>query len=477
MANVSQEEFLGGGSFDVVSQDDFLGGGSFKIESSPKVDDIPPKPQERGLFGTVSDVLGVSGLGKGLTQAIFLNLTKEGRDVQNMLSNGELSPEEFDKIIGGELATPGEVIGSAIQTGATLGAGAIGAPKAATTAKRIGESALKFGGISAIAGAGAAIEEGKKPKDITKQAITSGLVGGVLSGTLQSVSELVQYMSSPKITEGLYNKALGISKKTVEAGRSPSKMLLEKGVVGTQEGVKAKSEVLAKNAGTQIGRIIREHPEARFTSEEVLRATKRSLHSQFRGTIGGDDIDNLISKLPVAELRKKGVLNARQLNDLRSTIDTQFLGSARWMNSSQATPERVSALKTVANVMRNMVQGVDDRLPELFKAQSNAITAIRSLNSELAKPHAFTNFWELIFSSLYGLSQGGISPEGAVKAAGALGVIKGLRSTPVQTLTAQALRKTGQIASTPVAQVAGGLLRTGIPGIVSPVDQSKKQQR
>src|SRR5947207_2481846 len=64
----------------------------------------------------VSDFLGLTGLGKGISQAIFFNLTPEGRWINDQLKQGKISPDELNYITGGGVATNKEVLGSAAQT-------------------------------------------------------------------------------------------------------------------------------------------------------------------------------------------------------------------------------------------------------------------------------------------------------------------------------------------------------------------------
>ena len=102
----------------------------------------------------VTDFLGMSGLSKGLTQAIYLNFTKDGQQLSSDLKSGKISYDDFNNAIGG-LAKPNEVIGSAMQT-----ASDVAIPSEAGSWV---QQALKWAGVGALSGAGSAIEQGKSP--------------------------------------------------------------------------------------------------------------------------------------------------------------------------------------------------------------------------------------------------------------------------------------------------------------------------
>jgi len=160
----------------------------------------------------ISDFLGLTGLAKGASQAIFLNFTKEGKDIQKMMEEGKITPDEYDKILGGGLATGGEVAGSGIKTATTI----LGMGKPATTALgRIGVGA----GIGAGYGAGSAIEQEKPIGGVAKQTATGAIIGAGVSGLFEGVSALLRKISGSNYiqtkTGKTYTKELQPPKKEV----------------------------------------------------------------------------------------------------------------------------------------------------------------------------------------------------------------------------------------------------------------------
>ena len=118
----------------------------------------------------------------------------------------------------------------------------------------------------------------------------------------------------------------------------------------------------------------------------------------------------MVDRLPLNKLRTSVKVNDSILNALRKELDSNYLGNAKWLGESAT--ERIIGLKTATNVMRSIVQSADDKLPAIFSRWADAITASRSLRSELAKPHALSNMLELLFSLGVGGTTGGISMDG-----------------------------------------------------------------
>lgn len=226
----------------------------------------------------ISDLVGTTGLAKGATQAIFLNFTKEGKDVQKMLYEGKITPEEYDNIIGGGLATKGEVVGSAIKTATTIGG--LGTPMK-SVAGRIGTGTA----IGAGFGLGEGIEKGKNIGDVAKQTATGAVIGGAVSGVLEGFGAVLRKISGSKVVQtkagNVYNKELQpktkdlaneISKGFKTFGQEVSSVVDDKGkpvYVGTYNTLlsKAKSEISTK--GSQLEKIIKGVPDVKITKDQI----------------------------------------------------------------------------------------------------------------------------------------------------------------------------------------------------------------
>lgn len=131
---------------------------------------------QRVLKG-INDLIGTTGLAKGITQGIFLKFTPEGKDLLNQVAEGKITQEDVEKIIG-KTATTKEILGSAIQTGATAIAATV------PVAGSILGKAAQFGGIGALSGAGGALERGEGIGGVARGAALSSLAGaGIGVGT------------------------------------------------------------------------------------------------------------------------------------------------------------------------------------------------------------------------------------------------------------------------------------------------------
>lgn len=427
-----------------------------------------PRKVEQFLSGqpilkTIGDAIGGTSWAKATAQGIFFNFTKEGKDVLKRLEQGKMTWDEVETILG-PFATNREVIASAAQTAATIATAGLGAAKGVTAGARIAKTAGKLGGVSAVSGGAQTYGEGGDTADIAQSAGVSGALGagfGVAGGAL---GELGKLLASSKVTEGLYNKALGISKKTVEQGKSPAKTLIKEGISGTKQGMLSRSKELANASEKTVSEILRSNT-AKVSSENVMNQIRERLTQTFKNTLEPSEIEEIITKLPVSMLRRKKAISIAQLNDLRREIDNKFLGSTKWMNNS--TAERIIGLKSATNVMRGMVQQSDERLPEIFSRYADAITAIRALNSELAKPHIMTGFMELLIGGglggLTGLAGG--SPSTIANAAIGIGLYKARKSAPVRTGVARGLTKAGKAVKGKTSQAIRSAAQTAAQAI------------
>lgn len=382
---------------------------------------------------------------------------------KELLTQANKIAQQYSSVADEQLAslpTNRQVLGSAAKLAATVGTLGLAPASGATALGRVAQTATKIGGLSAISGGATAVEEGLGNSEAVKGALGSGAVGFILGGVGQSIAELGTFLTSPSITEGIYDRALHIPKRIIEKGKSPSGLLLKEGVSGSKSGILQKAQTISKESEGQITEILSSNT-TKIRSQEVIGKIQEELSKKFGNTLSADDIKIVVDKLPLNALRRSRTLPVSKLNALRSELDNEFLGSARWLNDS--TAERIVGLKTATNVMRGLVQATDERLPAMFSRWSDAITASRALRSELAKPHIMTNVLEIMGSLLYGGATGGISVEGLKNALVAFGLAKGATSAPVGTGAARLLGKAGRLA--PAGRTISAGLRTITPGV------------
>lgn len=428
--------------------------------STAQPDESPHKNFAKNLLGEIADITGGGELSKGYAQVLGGGadaLSKSGgqltQNVSDLINEAKKFPvgnprrtqllEQAKQISGQlgqqakqfltEIPTNKQVIGSAVQLGTTIGAAGLGAPTAKTALGRIGQTAGQLGGLGAVAGGAEAY---KQNAPVIKGALAGGATGAALGGAGSAIAELAHYLTSSGVTEGLYNKVLGIPKKVIERGKSPSGMLLEEGIGGTKSGILKQAQTIATDSESQISKILQGNP-TQISSKGVIEEIQSELQQKFQNSLSADEIKSIVDKLPINSLRTNAKLSISRLNALRSELDNSFLGNAKWLNESSV--EKTLALKTATNVMRNIVQKADKTLPNLFSRWSGAITTTRALRSELAKPHIMTNLLEILGSLVY--------------------------SAPVGTGVARLLKGAGEIGGGATGKILTGIAKTLVPGI------------
>lgn len=461
--------------------------------STPKPTNQAPKESTaQRFFGGVADITGGAKLTKATAELLGGDTTES--TIRSALSSGQLVDQakkfplgdprrrqllEQAKGLSGQtseqaskriedLPTKKQVAADAVQLAVTLGTVGLGSATAASAGGRVLQTGAKLGGLSAISGGAEAFGQGGGVQDIAKSSAISGGIGFGLGAGGQAISELAQYLTSPAVSEGLYNKALGITKKTIERGKSPSKMLLQEGVGGSKKSMLSQTNRISEESKKAVDLVL-ENSKRTHTSKTIIKQIEKELQSKFQNTLGADDIKKVVDGLPLNKLRTSTKINDKVLNNLRQELDNNFLGNAKWLGES--TAEKTLGLKTASNVMRSIVQSADNSLPPIFERWSNAITSSRSLRSELAKPHALSNMLELLISLGVGGTTGGLSIEGLKNALVTYGAINAGQSAPVKTGVARGLQTLNRAGTSVLGQTARTGIQTLVPGVSSELSQ------
>lgn len=425
---------------------DLVATSSAEISTPKKATFLSNRPTLKGI----GDFLGLTGLAKGAAQVLYFK-TKEGRELLERAQRGEITPEELEYTSGG-LATPGEVIGSGIQTIGTIGLAGAGRAVGQTALKRIFKSGVQTGIASGIISGGKAIEEGRSAAEVAGRAGMGAVAGGVIGGGFSALSELATY-ASKAIGPRLVERTLGIPSKVIERGRSPAQRFLQEGKGFTQSGVLSNARKAANVAEQEIQKVLTTGAKKGGAVETnvIIQKIRDNLKRTYGDALGPEEIDAIINKLPIAALRSNATVSISRLNQLRSTIDNRFLGDSKWLRIND--PVNISAMKTAANIMRAIVQGTDSRLPPLFARLADNIVLGRSLQKEIARRHAMTLTLEIIGSALYGgITGGGINKEAFGNAAKALALLRVFTSTPATLTAAKGIYKVGGAVGSDIAQ-------------------------
>lgn len=273
----------------------------------------------------INDLIGTTGLAKGATQAIFLNFTKEGKDIQRMLDEGKITPEEYDSIIGGGLATPKEVIGSAVKTATTIGG--LGTP-AKTAVGRIATGTA----IGAGYGLGEGIEKKETIGGVVKEVGKGALIGTITSGVLDGMGALLKKISGSKIIQtksgNVYNKELQpktkdlaneISKGFKTFGQDVASVVDDNGkpvYIGTYDTLlnKAKNEISTK--GSQLEQIIKDVPNVKITKNQIANDIIEKMENYY-GQLTPTQLKQIqfeVNRMPKS-MDLSGVLKSKRLYD------------------------------------------------------------------------------------------------------------------------------------------------------------------
>lgn len=157
-------------------------------------------PKKKSFLDKVGSFIGVEKLGKGIAGSIFWN-TKTGKETLKLVEEGKLSPEQFQKDFGELLPSSKQIVGSAIQTAATIGTVGIGSAMAGTTGVLsravpagigIAKTAGLVGATGAVSGFGAGLEKEKTVPESLKQAFTTGLASAATYGVLAGAGKVIQ---------------------------------------------------------------------------------------------------------------------------------------------------------------------------------------------------------------------------------------------------------------------------------------------
>lgn len=326
---------------------------------------------------------------------------------------------------------------------------------------RIANAGIKGAEFGLAQGTTQGMNDNKSLTDITKQAgISSAIQGGIGFG-VQGLSEIGKLLTDRNTTEAIVNKTIGTPKKIIKAGKSPASDIIDQGVPRSKVGLLEQAQKTIDNSENKISEILKTDTR-RHNTAPILDQIKQSLMENYRGALDEKDIEEIVKGLPVASLRNSTSMTTGAINDLRKVIDNKYIGSGRWMNSANATPERITALKAAANTLRGIVKESHPDLSGIFDNYGKAITQKTILTDELAKPHILTNMLEALSAAGLGVGTGGFTPTGAAKGLAGFAAIKALLSTPVQTGLAIGLDRAGRLPSTKTGQVvkAGGRILT-----------------
>lgn len=417
--------------------------------------------QGHGTLKTISDLVGTTGLGKGIAQGIFLRFTPEGKDLIKQVAEGKLKQEEVENIIG-KTATTKEILGSAAQTATTIATAGLKSATAKTVLGRTFQTGTKIGSLSAISSGAGTFGEGGTAEEIRESALLGGGIGFGIGALAQFIPER-------------------IAKLALRGDAKAGQTALATRKWGTRSHMQSQSKGAQKILSGQIKKTLASEPlsQVKFNQEADI-FSKIAARMNARGADEtATSVKNTVYK---AARNSRGLLaqkelNITQTNQLRENLDS-LLQDKAFQKKFFDLPQTKQILLETANTTRNLVKDTADRTlgnNQVSKAFSELTKEIKFSQAleKAYKPTFGLNTQNILNAALgpigggigggvVGFQQGGL--EGAVKGVG-VGAAAGTLAKPAGLINvAKFTRGAGKL---------GGIATKNIPGVVESNDNQQ----
>lgn len=331
----------------------------------------------------ISDVIGTTGLGKGIAQGIFLKYTPEGRDIEKQILAGKMNYNDLENIVGGGV-TNKEIIGSTIKTGALVGGIAA---KPLTALGRVGVGAVAGAGI----GGGQALEENKDLGEVAIGAATGAVIGGGVSGLLEGLGLGLRKISQSKYiqsrTGSTYNKELqppvkevakDIEKGFKTFGEQVANVVDDKGnpvYVGNYNTLlnKSKSEIIKKS--TELKNFLSSIKNVQVNKNEVSKDIIKTMEDRY-GRLTPSQIKQIgfeVSRMPTK-------MDLPKLLDIKRMYDN-LIPESFW---SKIDDPAIAFPSLVKYTLRdNARKIINEKAAQSFGLTSKELPIIQKLNNEI----------------------------------------------------------------------------------------------
>lgn len=418
----------------------------------------PQQPQGGGLLANIGRSIiqpgidaGKAVLGTGfeaVRKADYLLGNKDAYDVQK----GKINPFETRDQAVENSAHP---IKTALKTAAQVGSYIAPAGKAGSAASIIGHGAVQ-GGLF-----GAAQGQGLDPKEIAKNAILGAGTGGLLYGAGKAIGAAGGKVAE-KLANTVFKEPLKDTKAAVKVGETLGKQALDRGEVGTTEGIH-------KGALSKI---------------QTLEDTLQQKLVNSNATIGKDEVVNSVKPLVDEYTRAGNTTAAKSITDRIESIaaengDQIPVSAANQIkrtlydeaNKAYGT-EASAGMEGVKQIARGLKEAIAKKVPGVDQVNKNLsyYGRLRDSMTDLLARSERNNVVGLSDIGVGGL--GGLFGGGAPGAVAAIGAKKFLGSTVGKTLEAQALNKTSgltdQVLTNPLA-IRGA--QSGVENVANAISQ------
>ena len=396
------------------------------------------KPRE-GFLQKTGRFLGLEGLGKGISSAILVHTDKEYKRILQKAHKGEvLTPGEVSYMtsIANEIPSEREVIGSAIQTAATV-ATLGGAAKAST----IKMGMTKMGILGGTSGLGKGIEQEKSVGDVLKQTFTSGVMSAATYGVLAGAGKVAKSV--------LKELPVRLMRSTAKLEKEAAQQILDAKQVGSLGKLKGFADAEMK----RLNGVIQSKMQAKngtINSKEFIDDVVTKIQKEFTG-VSKDKILKAIKSADIEPFLKNKTVDFVSADKIRQELGNAIGNAWRTDNPKFHSTVRETLWKGIVNRVRPQTNTTAE-----FAQYAPLIQATKSIAKTMANQS--TKFG----LSLYDIPAGGIG----AAVGGAPGVIGGMvlrrmvDSTTGKTVTAVGINELGKIIEKIPTDTAGKISTT-----------------
>ena len=368
--------------------------------------------------------------------------------------------------------TPGQIVGTAVNAGLTVGLGGGAGRTAVTGFKTAGLRALQTGGTFAGFTTAEGLINDKGINELARDAAISFGIGALGSGLFSAAITLpLKGATSEKFVARLFRSGLGFGKASQVAeerqNRLVSEILIKHGA-GTATQLKNRYQTLAREAEQQIQTALQGSKET-FSTQSIMRDIVNAYKKQFPTSLTNKEIKAFVNNLPLAVLRRKNFVTAEELNQLRREITNKMLSPTTF---TRATVQEggTRQLLTAANVLSEKVKTAVPTTRGIFQKYSAYVKGFDALLNRLGATQGPVATGARVGGAAVSAGVGGFFGGFPGAAAGVIGE-EFLRSTLGRTSIAVGLKKLGiaveKLSQSEIVQLGNLLQKAGVSQTLS----------
>lgn len=412
--------------------------------------------EKENIVEKFADFLGIRKFGQGIGAAAYLNLTKEGRDMQKKAMSGDKHASSALNAVVDTAPSSKEILGSAAMTGLNiLSAGTLKGASAASAAARSASAAsrvAKGSAVGAAYGTAGAAEQDKNFGDGVKQALVGALTGGALSAAGVAANKAKNAISKggQAVAERTMNSAvkpaIEETKKQIEyGGKTLGRELIDREIKGGSKKLFEIAKQRLNENGKKLDVVLREkHADKIITRQDIVKDFK-GLISEKMGTptlSAKNDIEKIKSAFSLIP-QKMTVFEA---NKIKRRLYKELGSKAYKLDPNLGTEAEISE-KIAESLRKNIEKKTGD-------------VSVRLLNKELS-----------IFKQLKDAARDNITrtSRNQIAGVGTIGAIteKVIGAVPVKTRAAVSLDKLSKAIGNIKADSAGRISKQAILNAVN----------